>query len=166
MTAGEPVPLWLFGATCMLAGELARLLEAHPGLELVGAVSRSVQPLSNAHPHLALERATVSWEQARGELSARLAKGPAVVVLALPHGHSSAAWSRLKDELGGAAAELHLVMISSGAAHGVYTGWSGYCSGKAAMDHWVRTAGEEQARRGSRCRIVAVAPGVASCTKR
>ncbi len=57
-------------------------------------------------------------------------------------------------------AESHLVMVSSGAARSVYEGWSGYCAGKAALDHWVRTVGAEQAQRGSRCRVVAVAPGI------
>jgi benzil reductase ((S)-benzoin forming) len=28
------------------------------------------------------------------------------------------------------------------------------------MDHWVRTVGAEQERRGGRCRVLAVAPGV------
>jgi benzil reductase ((S)-benzoin forming) len=53
-----------------------------------------------------------------------------------------------------------LLCIGSGASRSVYEGWSGYCAGKAATDHWVRTAGAEQARRGDRCRIVCVAPGV------
>ena len=53
-----------------------------------------------------------------------------------------------------------MLCIGSGAARSVYEGWSGYCAGKAALDHWVRTAGAEQARRGDRCRIVSVAPGV------
>jgi len=53
-----------------------------------------------------------------------------------------------------------LLCIGSGASHNVYEGWSGYCAGKAATDHWVRTAGAEQARRGDRCRILCVAPGV------
>ncbi len=57
-------------------------------------------------------------------------------------------------------ADYHLWMISSGAAHSVYLGWSAYGAGKAAMDHWVRTAGAEQAARGQRCRILAIAPGV------
>jgi len=57
-------------------------------------------------------------------------------------------------------AECHIVMISSGAAFTVFEGWSGYCAGKAAMDQWVRTAGAEQARRGGRCRLLAVAPGI------
>lgn len=57
-------------------------------------------------------------------------------------------------------AACHLVLISSGAAFNVYEGWSAYCAGKAAVDHWVRTAGAEQARRGGRCRLIAVAPGI------
>jgi hypothetical protein len=58
------------------------------------------------------------------------------------------------------AAPCFLVMISSGAARNVYEGWSAYGAGKAAVDHWVRTAGAEQERRGGRVRILAVAPGV------
>jgi benzil reductase ((S)-benzoin forming) len=57
-------------------------------------------------------------------------------------------------------AKCHLVMISSGAASNVYEGWTSYGAAKAAVDQWVRTAGAEQARRGGRCRILAVAPGV------
>lgn len=64
--------------------------------------------------------------------------------------------------LRGAADEArgHLWMISSGAAKKPYEGWSAYCAGKAAVDLWVRTAGAEQATRGGRCRVLAVAPGV------
>jgi len=54
----------------------------------------------------------------------------------------------------------HLLMISSGAAHNVYEGWTSYGAGKAAVDQWARTAGAEQERRGGRCRVLAVAPGV------
>ena len=64
----------------------------------------------------------------------------------------------------GTRAACHLVMISSGAAHSVYEGWTSYGAGKAAVDQWVRTAGAEQARRGGHCRILSVAPGVvATC---
>lgn len=52
-----------------------------------------------------------------------------------------------------------LVMITSGAARRPYPGWSAYCAGKAAMDHWVRTVGEEQALRDG-VKVVAIAPGV------
>lgn len=62
--------------------------------------------------------------------------------------------------LGGTGAEAHLVQITSGAARSVYAGWSAYGAGKAAIEQWVRTVGAEQGRRGGRCRVVAVAPGV------
>jgi len=57
-------------------------------------------------------------------------------------------------------ARATLLMISSGAASSPYPGWTGYCAGKPAVDQWVRTAGAEQAHRGGRCRVLAVAPGV------
>ena len=58
----------------------------------------------------------------------------------------------------------HLVMIGSGAAESIYEGWTAYGAGKAAVNQWVRIAGAEQARRGDRCRIFAVAPGVVATT--
>ncbi|HEY3560515.1 MAG TPA: SDR family NAD(P)-dependent oxidoreductase [Kribbella sp.] len=54
--------------------------------------------------------------------------------------------------------ERHLIMLSSGAAKTAYAGWSSYNAGKAAVDHWVRTVGQEQPPNG--CRIISVAPGV------
>ena len=57
-------------------------------------------------------------------------------------------------------ARCDLVFVSSGAAYSVYEGWSSYCAGKAAVDHWTRTVGAEQARRGGRCRVLSIAPGV------
>ena len=41
-----------------------------------------------------------------------------------------------------------IVMVSSGAASSSYEGWSHYCAAKAGLDHWVRTVGTEQRRRG------------------
>jgi benzil reductase ((S)-benzoin forming) len=52
-----------------------------------------------------------------------------------------------------------LVLLSSGAARTAYPGWSSYGAAKAAMDHWVRAVGAEQATRGG-VRVLAVAPGV------
>lgn len=57
-------------------------------------------------------------------------------------------------------ARCQLVMIGSGAATNVYEGWSSYCAGKAAVDHWVRTVGAEQQRRGDHVHVMSVAPGV------
>jgi NAD(P)-dependent dehydrogenase (short-subunit alcohol dehydrogenase family) len=57
-------------------------------------------------------------------------------------------------------ARADLLFIGSGASKSVYEGWSGYCAGKAAVDHWTRTVGAEQARRDRHRRILCVAPGV------
>lgn len=53
-----------------------------------------------------------------------------------------------------------LVILSSGAATKPYAGWSSYCGAKAAVDHWVRTVGAEQALMDHPVKVVAVAPGV------
>jgi benzil reductase ((S)-benzoin forming) len=53
-----------------------------------------------------------------------------------------------------------LVFVSSGAAKRPIEGWSVYCAGKAGQDMWVRTVGAEQRRRGTRRRVLAIAPGV------
>lgn len=76
---------------------------------------------------------------------------------------NSAAGQVLGDAFLRAAAGLEgrrdLVMITSGAASSPYAGWSGYCAGKAALDQWVRVAGQEQDQRGG-VRVLALAPGV------
>ncbi|MDX6264739.1 MAG: hypothetical protein QOH84_6427 [Kribbellaceae bacterium] len=68
--------------------------------------------------------------------------------------------------------ERQLVMLSSGAAKNAYAGWSAYNAGKAAVEHWVRAVGLEEAaleeaaleQEGAGavkgCRVIAVAPGV------
>lgn len=56
-------------------------------------------------------------------------------------------------------AACFMLNVGSGAAHNVYRGWSAYCGGKAAADHWIRTVGLEQSERGH-CHLVSVAPGI------
>lgn len=56
-------------------------------------------------------------------------------------------------------ARVEFVQLTSGAASKPYEGWSAYCAGKAAGDHWVRTVGCEQTTRGG-ARLLAIAPGV------
>lgn len=121
--ATPPVPLFLFGARGMLAGELLRLLELHPGLALAGAASRTPAELAAAHPHLAGPAAeggadafgarALASAAAESALAAALERGPAVAVLALPHGESSAAWSRLRASLGARAERLWLVDLAA-----------------------------------------------------
>lgn len=76
------------------------------------------------------------------------AAGPAIGTALLTAVHDS-----------GFSGSVLLAMISSGAASSVYPGWSAYGSGKAALDHWVRTVGAEQRERGG-AQVVSVAPGV------
>ena len=57
-------------------------------------------------------------------------------------------------------ARATLLLLGSGAAGTAYEGWSGYCAGKAALEHWTRTVGAELARRRRRGRILCIAPGV------
>jgi benzil reductase ((S)-benzoin forming) len=57
------------------------------------------------------------------------------------------------------AATRELVMISSGASSKAVPGWTSYAAAKAAVDQWVRVAGEEQRMRGG-VRVIAIAPGV------
>jgi N-acetyl-gamma-glutamyl-phosphate reductase common form len=111
VSADVRIPLWVFGARGMLAGELLRLLELHPGLELAGAVSRTSSDLREAHPHLALPpTTTVAAERAEDDLAATLERGrPAAAMLALPHGESVPTWQRLRARLGAAAEHLKLV---------------------------------------------------------
>jgi NAD(P)-dependent dehydrogenase (short-subunit alcohol dehydrogenase family) len=76
---------------------------------------------------------------------------------------NSAAPQALGQAFLSAAADLDgqadFVQLTSGAATKPYEGWSAYCAGKAAGDHWVRTVGGEQATRGE-VRVLAIAPGV------
>lgn len=121
--ATPPVPLFLFGARGMLAGEFLRLLELHPGLTLAGAASRTPAELAASHPHLAapasedgaeaLGSRTLDPAAMESALFTALERGPAVAVLALPHGESSAAWRRLRDSLGERAERLLLVDLAA-----------------------------------------------------
>lgn len=51
-----------------------------------------------------------------------------------------------------------LVLLSSGAARRPYPGVAAYGAAKAAVDQWVKTVGDEQARRGH-AEVLAINPG-------
>ena len=95
----------------MLAGEFLRLIEAHPGLELVAAASR--ESGAELHKHLARELVAVDPTAATQALRERLARGRAAVVLALPHGESARTWLALEQELGAAAERVVLVDLAA-----------------------------------------------------
>ncbi len=65
---------------------------------------------------------------------------------------------RFLRAVAGLECRRELVLVSSGAAHTVYPGWSSYGGAKAGVDHWARTVAAEQAERGG-VRVIAVAPG-------
>lgn len=105
---------WVFGAKGVLAGELMRLLDLHPSIELRGAVSRSEQSVESAHPHLQSDAKTCSAEEARAAIvaAARAGERPAIF-LALPHGESCAAWMALRAELGELAQHVLVVDLAA-----------------------------------------------------
>jgi len=113
-TSAATTPLWVFGATGILAGELLRLVERHPALRLAGAVSRTPRPLAQAHPHWPGNETTCSAAEAAGAIAESIERGarPAVV-LALPHGESALAWLELRARLGPAAERLVLADLSA-----------------------------------------------------
>ena len=115
MRPSKTVPLYVFGASGMLAGELVRLLEQHPGFELAGAVSREKNELTDVHPHCAGVQATLSFDAAVAALGATLADGsPVAIVFALPHGRSAAAWQELRAALPNRAPEnLYVVDLAA-----------------------------------------------------
>lgn len=116
--AGEPgaLPLWLAGAGGLLAGEFLRLLEAHPRLELAGLITRAGgERLGDLQPQLARSGDLRALEPAGAlaPLAERLARGPGVMVLALPHGEAQGLWRRLRLELGALAERLTVVDLSA-----------------------------------------------------
>ncbi len=94
-----------------------------------------------------------------GEVDQAAATSQAVLNLVAPVALGNAFLAAVAEHPG----ERSLLQITSGAATGVYPGWSGYGPAKAAVDHWVRHVGEEQRLRAGVARpigVLAVAPGV------
>lgn len=101
------VPVFVYGSSGMLAGELLRLVEGHPELELRAALSRSGgQALRDLHPFLSSGGETVSVEDGLAELAR---SEPGLIVLGLPHGESAPAFLGLRDRLGDAL-DRHVVV--------------------------------------------------------
>ena len=110
----QPVPVHLLGASGLLAGEFLRCLEGHGGFALASAASRRAGvPLTELHPQLAGGPATVDEAGLAAALAADLGRGPAALVLGLPHGETAPAWGRIAAHLGAAADGLHVVDLSA-----------------------------------------------------
>ena len=106
------VPIFLWGATGMLGGELLRLLETHPSLGVEVAVSR--QPGAAEHKHCGRSWDVITPDAAGAELGSRLDGGQQpLCVLALPHGESAPAWAALRSELGERASKLSVLDLAA-----------------------------------------------------
>ncbi|MFT7671332.1 MAG: N-acetyl-gamma-glutamyl-phosphate/LysW-gamma-L-alpha-aminoadipyl-6-phosphate reductase [Planctomycetota bacterium] len=118
--ATRTLPAWIVGSSGLLAGELARLIEDHPGLHLAGAVSRQGdRVLREMHPQLASDLRTMTLAQAAKELEEVVCSaGPGgdvvlALFLGLPHGHSASAWMELSSQLGDSAKRVAVVDLSA-----------------------------------------------------
>ena len=177
--------VWITGASAGLGAALAATVP-YPGAHVV-SISRSPGP--DTTEHLPADLADpASWGAVEAHLLARVGEftGERLVFIhnagtLAPIGFAgevdSAAYranvllnSASGQAMGNAMlravaasgfeGEVMIGMISSGAARNPYPGWSAYCAGKAALEMWVRAVGEEQRRRESRVRVMAIAPGV------
>lgn len=75
---GEPIRVAIVGATGYVGGELVRLLDRHPAVQIVGLVGRArdADPIGGVHPHLATTVHSIGSERPEAD----------AVFLALPHG--------------------------------------------------------------------------------
>lgn len=113
--SAERVPLWLYGASGMLAGECLRLAEGHPRLVVAGAISREGgRALRELHTHLSNEVVTQAEDSGLAALARDAAAGPTALVLGMPHGISGGTFGRLAarvTELGGESAARNLFVV-------------------------------------------------------
>ncbi|MGB6451649.1 MAG: N-acetyl-gamma-glutamyl-phosphate reductase [Steroidobacteraceae bacterium] len=82
------IPAVVLGGSGYVAGELLRLLAAHPGFELAGVLSESKpgEPVASAFPHLASVYPDTRFKS-QLEIEALLAEAPSSALLsAAPHG--------------------------------------------------------------------------------
>jgi len=111
----EPIHVAILGGTGYGAGELLRLLVAHPAARVTSVVSSSSagEPLSTAHPHL---RGFYDLRFSKAlDYEALLRGGSAAVVFcALPHGASGAAADEVlvEAEQRGAAGRVRVIDLS------------------------------------------------------
>ncbi|MCE9594245.1 MAG: N-acetyl-gamma-glutamyl-phosphate reductase [Planctomycetes bacterium] len=108
----ETVPLWVFGASGMLGGELLRLLETHPAFAPT-AVSRKITSLADAQPHVRSQVALSNVDDAERALGRALERGPAALALSLPHGESGELFARLRTTLGSRLDNLTVVDLAA-----------------------------------------------------
>ncbi len=110
-----PTPAIVLGGTGYVAGELLRLLAAHPQLELAAVLSDS-QPgasVADAFAHLRSAYPDLKFAAA-GEVDALIRRSPVSALFsAAPHGISAALVDRLLTAAAAAGSRVHCVDISA-----------------------------------------------------
>jgi N-acetyl-gamma-glutamyl-phosphate reductase len=108
-------PVFVWGSSGLLAGELLRLIESHPGLHLAGAVSRTAgRSLRALHPHLATDATTLDAQTAEAQIAQSIDDGATPgLVLGLPHGEAAQVWKGLRRALGAKADRVRVVDLSA-----------------------------------------------------
>ena len=97
--AAVPIDVSILGASGFGGGELLRLLQAHPNVARIDAISRShaVKAIATMHPHL--RGLTSDTFKAELDFAAmHMAQNP-VLFAALPHGEFAKLWPELRERL-------------------------------------------------------------------
>jgi N-acetyl-gamma-glutamyl-phosphate reductase len=123
-------PAYVLGGTGYVAGELLRLIAAHPQLELGGIVSEShsAAPIAEAFPHLLGVYGDRRFSGIEEIDAAIRAASTAALFSAAPHGAAAATIDRLLSAAEAADTRIHCVDISadfryrSAAAYGAVYG--------------------------------------------
>jgi N-acetyl-gamma-glutamyl-phosphate reductase common form len=111
----ERIPAVVLGGSGYVAGELLRLLAAHPVFELAGALSDSKpgEPVASAFPHLQSAYAQARFKS-RAEIEGLLAEAPRSAILsAAPHGVAAALIDGLLSAAHAAGKQPRVVDISA-----------------------------------------------------
>ena len=113
-----PIPTIVLGGTGYVAGELLRLIAAHPRFELAAVMSDSQpgEPLAKAFPHLAAAYGDTRF-QSQAQVQALVTGIPHCAVFgAAPHGVSAALIDSLLTAASRAAAINPRIRSSTGAS--------------------------------------------------
>jgi N-acetyl-gamma-glutamyl-phosphate reductase len=109
------VPAFVLGGSGYVAGELLRLIAAHPQLELAAALSdsRPGEPVADAFPHLRCVYPALAFASQR-EVAEGLARHPrSALFSAAPHGASAQLVDGLLTGAQRAGARVHVVDVSA-----------------------------------------------------
>lgn len=117
VTAGTPVPALILGGSGYVAGELLRLLAAHPSIKPAAVLSESQagQAVESAFPHLAgcFPGLVFSGREGLSWTLRELAPGPVALFSAAPHGAAAALVDALLAEAEAAGVEVRAVDLSA-----------------------------------------------------